>query len=212
MHILASNISPIQRYLTCVIWSPDWLCSEGSGHLNRKNIYLSWGFPGGSVVKNPPANTRDVSLIPGSGRFPGEGMVTYSSILGWKIPWTEEPGRLQSMGSQRIGHDLVTKRQQQNLDLKCWLTLKNIEPCNVYQISSSLVGMCELCGSASCKVIRGEGRESPFTRENSSVPRSSAGIHILQHLESRPWEATGLGLLPFRLYPMLCCRHVYSAE
>ena len=32
-------------------------------------------------------------------------MATHSSILGWKIPWTEEPGRLQSMGSQRIGHD-----------------------------------------------------------------------------------------------------------
>ena len=32
-------------------------------------------------------------------------MATYSSILAWKIPWTEEPGRLQSMGSQRVGHD-----------------------------------------------------------------------------------------------------------
>ena len=34
-----------------------------------------------------------------------EGMVTHSSILAWRIPWTEEPGRLQSMGSQRVGHD-----------------------------------------------------------------------------------------------------------
>ena len=34
-----------------------------------------------------------------------EGMATYSSILAWRIPWTEEPGRLQSMGSQRVGHD-----------------------------------------------------------------------------------------------------------
>ena len=34
-----------------------------------------------------------------------KGMVTHSSILAWKIPWTEEPGRLQSMGSQRVGHD-----------------------------------------------------------------------------------------------------------
>ena len=38
-------------------------------------------------------------------------MATHSSILAWKIPWTEEPGRLQSMGSQRVGHDLVTKEQ-----------------------------------------------------------------------------------------------------
>ena len=39
-------------------------------------------------------------------------MATYSSILAWEIPWAEEPGRLQFMGSQRVGHNLVTKRQQ----------------------------------------------------------------------------------------------------
>ena len=37
-----------------------------------------------------------------------EGMATHSSILAWRIPWTEEPGGLQSMGSQRVGHDCVT--------------------------------------------------------------------------------------------------------
>ena len=36
---------------------------------------------------------------------PEEGMATHSSILAWRIPWTEEPGGLQSMGSQRVGHD-----------------------------------------------------------------------------------------------------------
>ena len=41
-----------------------------------------------------------------------EEMATCSSILAWKIPWAEEPGGLQSMGSQRVGHDLVTKQQQ----------------------------------------------------------------------------------------------------
>ena len=39
-------------------------------------------------------------------------MATYSSILAWKIPWTEESGRLQSMGLQRVGHDLVTECAQ----------------------------------------------------------------------------------------------------
>ena len=39
-------------------------------------------------------------------------MATHSSILVWKIPWTEQPGRLQSMGSQGVGQDLVTKQQQ----------------------------------------------------------------------------------------------------
>ena len=37
-----------------------------------------------------------------------KGMVTHSSILAWRIPWTEEPGRLESMGSHRVGHDLAT--------------------------------------------------------------------------------------------------------
>ena len=40
-------------------------------------------------------------------------MATHSSILAWRIPWTEEPGKLQSMGSQRVGHDLVTEEQQE---------------------------------------------------------------------------------------------------
>ena len=49
------------------------------------------GFPGGSVVKNPPANAGDSGLIPGSGRSPGVGNGNHPSILAWKIPWTEEP-------------------------------------------------------------------------------------------------------------------------
>ena len=53
------------------------------------------------MVKSLPANAgdiRDPSLIPGSGRFPAGGMATHSSILAWRVPWTEEPDRLQSMG------------------------------------------------------------------------------------------------------------------
>ena len=46
---------------------------------------------------------------------PGKEMATHSNILAWKFPWTEEPGRLQSTGSQRIGHDVVTKQQPQKL-------------------------------------------------------------------------------------------------
>ena len=63
------------------------------------------GFPGGSVVKNLPANAGDVGSIPGSGRSLEKEMATHSSILAWRIPWTEESGGLQSMGSQRVGHD-----------------------------------------------------------------------------------------------------------
>ena len=53
------------------------------------------------MVKNPPASAGDMGLIPGSGRFPGEGYGDPSSILAWEIPCTEEPGGLQSTGSQK---------------------------------------------------------------------------------------------------------------
>ena len=103
------------------------------------------GFPGSSTGKESACNAADPSLIPGSGRSPGEGIgyllqyssaslmaqmvknqpatweawvqtlgwedpleegkAPHSSILAWRIPWTEEPGGLQSVGSQRVGHD-----------------------------------------------------------------------------------------------------------
>ena len=60
------------------------------------------------MVKNPPANSgyiRDVGLIMGwGGPLENTGMATHSSILAWRIPWTEEPGGLQSMGLQRVRH------------------------------------------------------------------------------------------------------------
>ena len=71
------------------------------------------GFPGDPVVKNPPANAGDTGSIPGSGRSLEEERATHSSILAWEIPWTEEPGGLQSLESQRVGHYLATKQQQQ---------------------------------------------------------------------------------------------------
>ena len=62
-------------------------------------------FPGGSVVKNPPANAGDVSSIPGQEDLLEEEMATHSSLLAWRIPWAEEPGGLQTKGSQRVGHN-----------------------------------------------------------------------------------------------------------
>ena len=59
--------------------------------------------------KNQPANAEDINKRPGfilCQEDPlEEGMGTHSSILAWRIPWTEKPGRLQFMGSQRVGHD-----------------------------------------------------------------------------------------------------------
>ena len=63
---------------------------------------LLLGFLGGSEGKASACNARYLGLIPGSGTSPEKEMATHSGTLAWKIPWTEKPGRLQSMGSQRV--------------------------------------------------------------------------------------------------------------
>ena len=57
-----------------------------------------------------------------------EGMATHSSILTWEIPWTEEPGGLQSVGSQRVGHNWATKRSTE-LALQVLLIRKSSSTC-----------------------------------------------------------------------------------
>ena len=64
-------------------------------------IIVICGFLGGSVGKNLPANVGDVGSIPGLGRSSREGNGIHSSLLAWEIPWTNEPGGLQSLGSQK---------------------------------------------------------------------------------------------------------------
>ena len=70
---------------------------------------LCWeGFPGSSDGKASVYNVGDLGSIPGSGRSPGEGIGNPLQYLAWRIPWTEEPGRLQAMGSQRVRHYWAT--------------------------------------------------------------------------------------------------------
>ena len=77
------------------------------------------------LVKNPPVmqGTGGEGLIPGLGRSPGGGHATHSSILAWRIPWTEEPGWLQSMGSQRVKYNGAHPRLCTLRDLSRGLTL-----------------------------------------------------------------------------------------
>ena len=69
------------------------------------------------MVKNSPANAGNAGLIPGSGRFPGEGNGNSLQYFCWEIPWKEKVGSLQSMGSQRVREDLVTKQQHSNTEV-----------------------------------------------------------------------------------------------
>ena len=61
---------------------------------------VSWGFPDGAMVKNPPAKQEMWVRFLGWEDPLEKEMATYSSILAWRIPWTEEPGRLWSIGSK----------------------------------------------------------------------------------------------------------------
>ena len=67
-------------------------------------------FPGGASEKKSSSasaeDIRDAGSVLRSGRSLEKGMTTHSSILAWRIPWRQEPGRLQSIGSQRVGHNL----------------------------------------------------------------------------------------------------------
>ena len=70
------------------------------------------GFTGGSLIKSLPASAGGVGSILAQDDPLQEEVAPHSSILAWRIPWTAEPGRLQSMGSQRAGHDLATTQIQ----------------------------------------------------------------------------------------------------
>ena len=80
-----------------------------SGHhrvLNRLPLLrFTQGFPGGSDGKASACKAGDPRLNPGLGRSLEKGMATHSSILAWRILWTEMPGRLQSTGSQTVRHN-----------------------------------------------------------------------------------------------------------
>ena len=69
---------------------------------HTKHVRL--GFPHSASGKESACNAGDLGLIPGLGDSLEKGMVTHSSILAWRIPWTEELGRLQFIGSERVRH------------------------------------------------------------------------------------------------------------
>ena len=78
------------------------------------------------MVKTQPAmqETRVPSL--GWEDPPEKGMVTHSSILAWRIPGTEEPGGLQSMGSHGVGHDRATNTPPHNVQASCWVDQREL--------------------------------------------------------------------------------------
>jgi len=70
-----------------------------------RKVVFAWASLLAHTVKNPPAMWETWVLFQGQGDPLEEGMATHSSVLAWRIPWAEEPCRLQSMGLQRVRHD-----------------------------------------------------------------------------------------------------------
>ena len=79
-------------------------------HSNCRNLLLKMDFPGGSVVKNLPANARDASSIPGSGRSPGGGHGNPRQYSCLENPTDRGAWWSTVHGATRVGHDLVTKQ------------------------------------------------------------------------------------------------------
>ena len=98
------------------MWNPGWmkhklefrLLGEISITSDMQMIPPLLDFSGGSQSKVSVYNARDLGSISGLGRSPREGNGNPPQYSAWKIPWTEKHGKLQSMGSQRVGHDWVT--------------------------------------------------------------------------------------------------------
>ena len=93
---LVKNLSAMQETLV------QFLSQKICWRRDRLPTLVFLNFPGVSDSKESSLNVGNLSLIPELGRPPGEGTATHSSILAWRIPWTDKPGRLQSMESQRV--------------------------------------------------------------------------------------------------------------
>ena len=74
------------------------------------NSKAHMGFPGGSTCKESTCNVGDLGSVPGWEDLLEKGTATHSSILSWRIPWPEEPGRLQSMELQESGNFFTLRR------------------------------------------------------------------------------------------------------
>ena len=106
-------------------------------HVHTHTLTHTWGFHSSPVVKNPPAMQDTWFWSPGWKDPLKKEMATHSSILAWEIPWREEPGRLQSMESQRVRHILATKPPLQLFrclySLSCY-KIFNIVPFPIQQV------------------------------------------------------------------------------
>ena len=90
-------------------WSHSVMCNSQRPHeLQPTRLLRPWDFPGKSTGVGCQCLFLIQSIVISNNRKSEKAMATHSSTLAWKLPWTEEPGGLQSMGSLRVGHDWAT--------------------------------------------------------------------------------------------------------
>ena len=96
---LVENLPAVQETL---VGSLSWEVPLEKGQATHSSIL---GLPWGSDGKESSRNARDLGSVPGLGRSPGGGNGSPLSIFAWRIPWAQEPGGLQSIWPQKVGHD-----------------------------------------------------------------------------------------------------------
>ena len=140
-------------------------------------------FPGGSVVKNPPAKQEMQDQSLGREDTLEKELATQSSVLAWEIPWTEEQGGLQSMGLQGVGYNLAIKQQIYIYTLFCHIWRANMyvgQEATVrtesgtkdwFQIGK---GVCQGCILSPCLFNLYE----KYIMRNAGLEEAQAGIKI----------------------------------
>ena len=110
-----------------------------------QSLFLNqvYGLPRWLSGKECTCNAENAGSILGLGRSPGKGMATHSSILAWRIPWTEDPSGLQSIGSQRVGHVLSDCT---HTFAATWMGLETIILSGVSQTQKSKYIISLICG------------------------------------------------------------------
>ena len=122
MQIHTMKATPIGSY-----WKN---CSFHPSDKNYIPVDQDRGFPGDISGKEPAFQCRRhkrCGFDPCDGKILAEGMATHSSTPAWRIPWTGKPGRLQSMGLQRVGNDWSDLAHTQNLQYTCLILLRKFD-------------------------------------------------------------------------------------
>ena len=103
-----TNTCTTMSIIVALLGRKTWMSISGWLDKQLMMVYTWASFPGSSAGKESACNAETWVWSLGWENTLEEGMATYSSTLAWKVPWTEEPGRLQSMGSLKVRHDWVT--------------------------------------------------------------------------------------------------------